>query len=52
MANSTRYPVVPADANRDTVLGREYVARWIPVVVPLLAVLLVLVLAAVIGGVL
>ena len=52
MANPTRYPLVPADAERDTVLGREYVARWIPVVVPLLAVLMVLILAAIIGGVL
>ena len=51
MADTRRYPVVPAD-QEDEPLQRSRVARWIPILVPLLALLMVLLVAFLIGGVL
>ena len=49
MADTRRYPVVPAD-QADEPLERNRVARWIPILVPLLALLMVLLVAFLIGG--
>jgi hypothetical protein len=46
MAKTTRYPLVPAET------PVERYARWIPIVVPLLALLMLLLLAFAIGEVL
>jgi len=51
MPDTTHYPVVPADQTiEDEPLERGRVARWIPIAVPLLAVLMLLVLAIILGA--
>ena len=51
MPDTRHYPIVPADQTiEDEPLERRRVARWIPIAVPLLAVLLLLVLAIILGA--
>ena len=51
MADRTHYPVVPAEPPEDPdPLERQRVAKWIPIVVPLLALLMVVLIAVVIVG--
>ena len=51
MADRTHYPVVPAAPTEEReALERQRVAKWIPIAVPLLALLMVVLIAVVIVG--
>ena len=51
MADRTHYPVVPAAPTEEREpVERQRVAKWIPIAVPLLALLMVVLIAVVIVG--
>ena len=53
MPDNLHHPIVPANPpDEDEPLERYRVARWIPIVVPLLALLIAVLLAFLIGQVL
>ena len=51
MPKTLHHPIVPANRpDEDEQLERNRVAKWVPLAVPMLALLMVLLLAFVIGG--